>query len=355
MVDESSWMNIAKVGSSRRGCRVLVLAAALAICAAVADRPADAQGTSENSAPTGQANDPTAAGPTAPATTANPASPTNDPGEGSASESEAPGIRIFQLANEGGIFMYPIYLLSLVAVGVIIERSFALRSRRVMPPALINDLGKLGDSPSGFDPKKAYQSCQAHPSAAANVIRSMLMKVGRPHSEVETTVQQASEREANRLYGNVRWLNLCSTLAPLIGLLGTVQGMIIAFHRTTFMPVGANKSVELANGIYTALVTTFGGLCVAIPAAFAAHYFEGKIQALFLELDEMLFHLLPQIERYEGRVRFQRDADLAAPPVAAPPVTAVGQGVAPPPPPKGTAGPRELSSGNDSARTTPPL
>jgi len=242
-------------------------------------------------------------------------------GEVADSNAESQGIRVFELARDGGIFMYPIYLLSLVAVGVIIERSFALRTRRVLPPELVSDLGKLGDDPGGFDPKRAYRSCQANPSAAANVIRSMLLKVGRPHSEVETTVQQASEREANRLYGNVRWLNLCSTLAPLIGLLGTVQGMIIAFHRTTVMAIGANKAVELANGIYTALVTTFGGLCVAIPAAFAAHYFEGKIQALFLDLDEMLFNLLPQIERYEGRVRFQGESPIDAPPMPLPPGT----------------------------------
>jgi biopolymer transport protein ExbB len=253
------------------------------------------------------------------------------------SDAESQGIRVFELARDGGIFMYPIYLLSLVAVGVIIERTFALRTRRVLPPALVADLGKLGDNPGGFDPKRAYRSCQANPSAAANVIRSMLLKVGRPHSEVETTVQQASEREANRLYGNVRWLNLCSTLAPLIGLLGTVQGMIIAFHRTTVMPIGANKAVELANGIYTALVTTFGGLCVAIPAAFAAHYFEGKIQALFLDLDEMLFNLLPQIERYEGRVRFQGESQIDAPPmplppgsIAAPPASLTPPAVSPP-------------------------
>jgi biopolymer transport protein ExbB len=73
---------------------------------------------------------------------------------------------------------------------------------------------------------------------------------------------------------------------------------------------GANKAVELANGIYTALVTTFGGLCVAIPASIFAHYFEGRIQNLFHQIDELLFNLLPQIERFENRMRFaQQHAD----------------------------------------------
>ena len=80
--------------------------------------------------------------------------------------------------------------------------------------------------------------------------------------------------------------------------------MIRAFHDTTMLPAGVNKADALATGIYTALVTTLGGLAVAIPAAIFAHYFEGRITALFHEVDEMLFSLMPQIERYEGRVRF---------------------------------------------------
>ena len=245
--------------------------------------------------------------------------------EDSAMSPKDRGIQLFRLANEGGIFMYPLYALSILAVGVIIERSLALRKRKVLPPELVTSLGQLSDSRTGFDPKQAYRTCQIFPSAAASVIRSMLLKVGRPHSEVEATVQQSSEREANRLYGNVRWLNLCATLAPLIGLLGTVQGMIMAFHRTTILPTGANTAVELASGIYTALVTTFGGLCIAIPAAFAAHYFEGRIEMLFHDLEELTSNLLPLIERYEGRVRFQKQADdeppaaAAVPPPASPP------------------------------------
>jgi biopolymer transport protein ExbB len=105
------------------------------------------------------------------------------------------------------------------------------------------------------------------------------------------------------LYANVRWLSLAAAVAPLLGLLGTVWGMIVAFHQTTQLETGQNKADFLAEGIYVALVTTLGGLAVAIPAAILAHYFEGRIQALFHQTDELLFNLLPQIERYEGRLR----------------------------------------------------
>lgn len=238
-------------------------------------------------------------------------------------------INVFDLAMQGGIFMYPIYALSLMAVGIIIERYLGLRKDRVLPEALVAGLGQLGASKTGFDPRRAYRICQEHPSAAANVIKAMLLKVGRPHSEVEDVVKEASEREATRLYANIRWLNMAATVTPLIGLLGTVQGMIVAFHQTTVLAPGANKAVELANGIYTALVTTFGGLCVAIPASVFAHYFEGRIQSLFHQIDELLFNLLPQIERYENRMRFGRHmaegpADKAPEPAPEPPPVQAG-------------------------------
>ena len=93
----------------------------------------------------------------------------------------------------------------------------------------------------------------------------MLVKVGRPHSEVEHAVSEAAEREAERAYANVRWLNLCTAVTPLMGLLGTVWGMIVAFHQTTLLAPGQDRATQLAQGIYIALVTTLGGLMVAIP------------------------------------------------------------------------------------------
>ena len=215
-------------------------------------------------------------------------------------------INIFTLLVQGGFFMLPILLMSLLVVTFAIERFIGLRRARVLPDALVTGLGQLGGPQGGFDPRKAYKLCQQYPSAAATVVRAMLLKVGRPHSEVEHAVAEASEREANRLYANVRWLILAAAVAPLLGLLGTVWGMIRAFHDTTQLTPDVNKADYLAEGIYVALVTTLGGLCVAIPAAIIAHYFEGRVQALFHQVDEMLFNLMPQVERFEGRVRFGR-------------------------------------------------
>lgn len=231
-------------------------------------------------------------------------------------------LNVFRLAMNGGIFMYPIYALSILAVTMTIERAIALRRSRVLPAGLVTALGQLGSQGSGFDPRKAYRICQQYPSAASNVIRAMLLKVGRPVAEVEHTIAETSNREAGRLYYNIRWINLAASVAPLIGLIGTIQGMIIAFHEFTGLAPGQNQAATLAAGIYVALVTTFAGLTVAIPAAVASHYFEGRIIMFFHEIDELAFNLLPQLERYEGRLRFSRqsadgDREAGDPPVAA--------------------------------------
>lgn len=218
------------------------------------------------------------------------------------------GINLVGLAAQGGLFMYPLYALSILAMTMGIERAIAIRRSRIIPQEYVDSLSQLGNS-GGFDPRKAYRLCQQHPSAAARVIKAMLLKVGRPVSEIEHTVSETSQRESERLYFNVRWLNLAASIAPLIGLIGTIQGMILAFHGLSTLEAGQKSLPVLANGIYTALVTTFAGLFVAIPAAMGSQYFEGRLILFFHEVDELAFNLLPQVERYEGRVRFTRHGE----------------------------------------------
>jgi len=218
-------------------------------------------------------------------------------------------INIFALAVAGGIFMIPIAGMSVLAVTMTIERLLGLRAQRVLPEGLIDGLGQLAAATGSFDPRKAYRLCQQFPSAAANVVRAMLVRVGRPLAEIESAVAHASQREADRLYSNVRWLNLAASLSTMLGLIGTIQGMIMAFHRLTMLDAAADRTSVLADGIYTALVTTFAGLAVAIPALLASHFFESRILHSFRQIDELIFNLLPQLERYEGRVRFSRQGD----------------------------------------------
>lgn len=218
-----------------------------------------------------------------------------------------PEVNLFSLIWKSVWLMIPIVAMLALSITLTIERFLALRRDKVLPHGLVRQFGDLSNAPGGFDPRKAYRACQQFPCAASNVIRAMLLKIGRPHTEVEYAVREASEREAAKLYSHVRWLNLAAAVTPLMGLFGTVWGMIYAFNATVNLPEGESKADALGDGIVTALVTTLGGLAVAIPAAIMAHYFEGRIQNMFRQIDELLFNLLPQVERYEGKLRVSRE------------------------------------------------
>eukprot|EP01047_Picozoa_sp_COSAG01_P026894 COSAG01_NODE_1750_length_9325_cov_78.440577_4_plen_305_part_00 len=222
------------------------------------------------------------------------------------------GINFLSLLTQGGWFMLPLIALSLGVVTIAIERFMALRREKIFPNALIDQISELSQSPNGLDPRGVYQACQRYPSSASYVIRSMLVKVGRPQMEMENAVSESSQREATRLSQMTSWLALAAAIAPLIGLLGTVWGITQAFYDTTQLAelnAGQNRGVALANGIYVALVTTMVGLVIAIPAAILSHHFENRIIQLMNQIEEMVYNLLPQFERYEGQVRFTQGFD----------------------------------------------
>ena len=222
------------------------------------------------------------------------------------------GINFLSLLTQGGWFMIPLLLLSIAVVTIAIERGLALRREKVFPHELIDELSLLSQKPGGLDPRSAYEACQRFPSSAAYVLRSMLVKVGRPQVEIENAIAEATQREATRLTQMTSWLSLAAAVAPLIGLLGTVWGITQAFYDTTQLAelnVGQNRGVALANGIYIALVTTMAGLMIAIPAAILSHFFENRIVQRMNDIEEMVFNLSPQFERYEGQVRFTQGLD----------------------------------------------
>ena len=272
-------------------------------------------------------------------------SDTDDAADENLSAKSGDGINILSLLVEGSWFMIPIVLMSLITVTFIVERFLGLRQERVFPQELKVELGNLSDrfwdkqEDLRLQGKKeerpgslamefissVNQTCNEIPSVASNVLKTMCDNANRPQGEVEHAVLESSEREAEKLYTNVRWLTLSAAVAPLMGLLGTVWGMIRAFHDTTQLLPGQNKADYLAGGIYAALVTTLGGLMVAIPAAIFAHYFELRIQRLFHQIDEFLAEVTPltrDLARADGSPRVHiarrtaRSSTQQPPPVA---------------------------------------
>ncbi len=214
------------------------------------------------------------------------------------------GISFLKLLVAGGALMIPIGLMSLLVVTISLERWFAVRRGRVFPRRLRREILRVANGEADVSPSDLYRVSELFPSPAGRILSDTLAKVGRPIPEIEAAVSEGIQREVDKLHGNVRWLTLAGAVTPLIGLLGTVWGLIIAFYDTTQLAAGTNRAASLAEGIYVALVTTMAGISVAIPAMFLAYYFEGRIAKTLALVENELRRLIPRFEAFEGRTRF---------------------------------------------------
>nr|WP_184308233.1 MotA/TolQ/ExbB proton channel family protein [Aporhodopirellula rubra] len=257
--------------------------------------------------------------------------------------SDAPsGIDLLSLFRRGGWFMAPIGLMSMLVVTLAVERTLSLRTSKVMPHALMEELSDLAASQDHFPPSTAWEVCHEHRSPAARVVMSMLMRTGQPLGEIERTGTETIQREADRYAAPVRWLTLAAAATPLMGLLGTVWGMIVAFHESSTLTADRSRSEQLSEGIYTALVTTLAGLVVAIPAAILAQYLENRITKLFHRIEELAFGIAPGLARFAGRSKLDNEGQLR-------PIEAS------PPPLSPSAPPKETQHANGVSATPPPV
>ncbi len=233
-------------------------------------------------------------------------------------------IDLLSLITRGGGFMIPIGLMSLLVVTLAAERLVSLRRGKVLPSELARSLEDEADPIEHFHPSAAFDLCEDYPSPLGRVIRSMLLRTGQPLADIERTAAETIQREADQCAAPIRWLNLAAAATPLMGLLGTVWGMIVAFHESTTLTADRSRSEQLSEGIYTALVTTLAGLVVAIPAAILAQYLENRVANLFHRIEQFAFELAPVLDRFQGQKRLHSDGTLhpmSTPPPAPPPRT----------------------------------
>jgi len=186
-----------------------------------------------------------------------------------------------QLLWKGGIFMIPIALCSLAAVALILERMIALRRKLIIPPGFLDGLAKVGLA----DRQAAMEYCRRSKAPVGRVIAVGLRKL--PHGEeaVEQAIEDAGANEVAKLRKNLRALYSIATISPLLGLLGTVWGMIQSFQVASAKGLG--KAELLAGGIYEALVTTLAGLMVAIPVLVFYYHFLSRIDRIVSEMNDV--------------------------------------------------------------------
>ncbi len=178
-----------------------------------------------------------------------------------------------EFALAGGYLMIPIALLSVVWLTFLIERLTALRRARVFPRALASDLSML--QPGKTDGDAVERILTERDSSCARIVRTAAKHLGSDRENIEFYVNDAAQREVHKLRRFIGVFAVIASVAPLLGLLGTVTGMIQAFREVALEGLGSGQA--LAPGIYQALVTTAAGLIVAIPALVTYHWLHSRI------------------------------------------------------------------------------
>ncbi|WP_246106084.1 MotA/TolQ/ExbB proton channel family protein [Rosistilla ulvae] len=200
--------------------------------------------------------------------------------------------------SAGGLLMIPLGICSLIVIGLICERLISLRRGRVIPRPFVRRFReKLDDGQ--LDIEEANEVCNEFDCAVADVFIAAVKRTGRPMVEIEAAVFDALERTADGLRRYLRVFHAVSNVAPLIGLLGTVLGMIDAFE-TMASEAGAGHPELLAVGISQALVTTAGGLSVAIPAYLAYMYFSSRADGYLAEIERLSLGVIDAVSAESG-------------------------------------------------------
>ena len=191
---------------------------------------------------------------------------------------------MFDLIQKGGPVMYPILLCSVLALAIIIERIYCLYKARIDTKDFLNSI-EITVKRNRI--AEAVKICDRTPGPISRIIKAAILKHDRPRQEIREAIEDAGHQEVPRLE---RHLNLLATIAhisPLLGLLGTVTGMVRAFQiiqekSAAFNPVSPG---DLAGGIWEALLTTVAGLIVAIPTVVAYNYLVNKVDEFVLEME----------------------------------------------------------------------
>lgn len=189
---------------------------------------------------------------------------------------------LFDTLVSGGPLLLPILLASVVMVIAVMERMVALRRGAVAPKPFINCL--LSQVREGETREGAMLLCQSDASHIARVFEAGIWRWGKSAVEVEQAILDEGERAAGALRRNLRVINGVAQVSPLLGLLGTVWGMMSAFDAIA-ADNAMGRPEMLAGGIGSALMSTAAGLGVAIPALTFYLYFVGRVDGLVMEID----------------------------------------------------------------------
>ncbi len=219
-------------------------------------------------------------------------------------EAEPAGSKsFFEIIFSGGIIGIMIIILlmvlSVISAYLVIDHLLTIRRKDLMPEG-------LGDTVRGHllegNVAQAQEACKANPSFLSFVLMHGISELEFGWNSVEKSVEDALAEQSARLFRKIEYLSVIGNLAPMIGLLGTVIGMIMAFQGVASTQ-GTASAPELAEGIYQALVTTVGGLLVAIPSIGAFAVFRNRIDQMVAEASYVVQHVFSPLRRKAKRAK----------------------------------------------------
>src|SRR6187399_1293199 len=189
---------------------------------------------------------------------------------------------MWKLVRAGGPFMWPIIVCSIAAVGILLERLWTLQRKRVLPEDLIKKVSDLAEK-NQVTPK-VIEALEKN-SPLGRVLAAALANRDRGREIMMERVQDTGRHVVHELERFLNTLGTIASISPLLGLLGTVTGIIRAFNAVMLGGMGDPRL--LAGGISEALITTAGGLAVAIPSFIAFRYLRGKVERIVIDMEKI--------------------------------------------------------------------
>ena len=212
---------------------------------------------------------------------------------------------IFAELQKGGIIMYPLLLGSVLALAIVIERAFSLRSKKVLVAEIITAIRKIE---TAEDMRVAERICEANPGPFANIVLVSLKNQDLAVDQLKETILDQGRQEVRSLERGLVMLETIAAVSPLLGLMGTVIGMIKVFNVISIQGIG--QASTLSGGISEALITTVTGLAVGIPALVAYNFFTNKAESLVLDIEKYSGGLLRNIRGMKAKaMAAAREAD----------------------------------------------
>ncbi len=202
----------------------------------------------------------------------------------------------FALLVKGGPLMYPLCLCSIIMVAFAIERGVNLRRGKILPPETLDHLrGDALARRGAAWQRELLREFSGQTSPIARILTAGLKKAGKTPQEIEKAVEDSGEKEAARMRRKCKPLAIIANIAPLLGLLGTVMGMIRAFMTVAAKEDALGRTELLAAGIYQALVTTAVGLTIAIPSLVLYYVYVERVDRLVSDIDEVATDLVERL------------------------------------------------------------